>query len=200
MQTVDYFGLRGEQIIGIRPSLRHLLFRTVPYASSPDGPRCYDIWLCTECHAGTASQSSSFCKLSAKCRTFSYGSLLKHCQTLRRHFGSKQVAHAQEQLQVDGGEFQRQAHLFHARSLGRRRRLNPAFHTWGSAGTERLHLGIGIMPLPSIGPSKVKHDQRQPHTLDHLPRSSSPGHHCSLARCMHMQATQHDGGPQSASC
>jgi hypothetical protein len=59
---------------------------------------------------------------------------------------------------------QRQAHLFHARSLGPRRRHNPAFHTWGSAGTERLHLGIGIMPLPGLG---AVQDQALPATTPH---------------------------------
>ncbi|KAF2035145.1 hypothetical protein EK21DRAFT_84772 [Setomelanomma holmii] len=51
-----------------------------------------------------------------------------------------------------------------------------------------------------LGRRRVEHYQQQPHTLGHLPRFSSPGHHCSLVRCMHMQATQLDGGPQSAFC
>jgi hypothetical protein len=126
----------------------------------------------------------------------------RNCQTLRRHIGSKQVAHAQEQLQVGGGEFQVNVRLicFMPDLWVLVEGITLRSTRGAPLGRKGCILELASCRCLALGPSKIKRFQRQPHTLDHLPRFSSPGHYCSLARYMHMQATQHDGGPQSASC
>lgn len=83
-------------------------------------------------------------------------------------------------------EFQPQTHRSKPRSRGRYQPCDP--HV-GPITTERLHPGNAFV-LPDLGPPMSKHVQRQPHTLGLSSRFSSVGHHCPIAGCLHMQATQ----------
>lgn len=141
------------------------------------GPRCCKVYSCTERLARSASHKVLFNEMPARRQILKYGSLSKHCRTPAMLYQRELVAQAQEQLQAGGsGEFQPQAHLFQAQSLGLKKGSNPASHTCAPMRRKRLHPGNAFIHAARcliLGSVMVKHVQREPHTLAHLPRFSS---------------------------